>query len=247
MLIFDIETGPLPESMLLERWSYPGFEPLGEFDATAVKVGNLKDQAKIAEKIEAARAAHEAAKASAESDYLAARDASWNEFIGRAGLQAATGQVLAIGYHSAETNKTLVHGHEQTEAELLNGFWSQYARMRKAGRKLVGFNSNGFDVPFLLRRSWMLGVDVPPSVRNGRWLDQIFVDLREVWLCGQRWGDTESSLNHVAGCLGVGQKTDGVTGADFARLWAEDREKAIEYLTQDVQLTYQVAVRLGVV
>lgn len=246
MLIFDIETGP-DDKRLMDHWSYPDFAELGDFDPSSVKTGNLKDAAKIAEKIEAARLAHEQAKSTAKSDYDAARAQSLQDHTDRAALSAATGRVLAIGYHSAETGKTLVHGEDQTEAELLNGFWAQYSRMRKAGRRMVGFNSNGFDVPFLLRRSWMLGVDVPPSARNGRYLDQIFVDLREIWLCGQRWGDCESSLDHVAKCLGVGQKTEGVTGADFARLWAEDRPRAIEYLTQDVRLTYEVAVRLGVV
>lgn len=250
MLTFDIETGPLSEAALRKKWSHPEFVGPGEFAPGSVKVGNIKDSVKQAEKIESARLAHEAAKSTARADYDREREAKWREYVSRAALSASTGRVLAIGYHSAQSGKTIVHGEQQTEAELLSGFWAQFLRMRKAGRKVVGFNSHSFDLPFLFRRSWMLGVDVPATARSGRYLDPLFVDLREVWLCGQRWNDCESSLNHVADCLGVGSKLDDVTGADFSRLWfgsPDERANAIEYLRQDVVLTYAVAVKLGVV
>ena len=70
-LIFDIETGPLPENELLAMM--PAFDPAD------VKSGNLKDPAKIAEKIAEAEANHR------------------RDFIGRAALDPLTGRVVAIG------------------------------------------------------------------------------------------------------------------------------------------------------
>ena len=46
---------------------------------------------------------------------------------------------------------------------------------------MVGFNSNQFDLPFLIRRSWKHNVAVPMGIRRGRyWSDQV-LDLRDVW------------------------------------------------------------------
>lgn len=252
MLIFDIETGPQPlEQLRAMIPEFPEFVEPGEFDPSTVKLGNLKDQAKINEKIEAARVAHEQSKATARQDWEAAKAKAEQDFVDRAALSAATGQVLAIGYYSAEKQVSAVQGvdAETDEVTLLESFWKKFVRNSKTGTSIVGFNSNQFDLPFLVRRSWILGVDIPNGVRNGRYFSNLFIDVREVWLCGQRWNECESSLNHVAKALGVGAKTDGVCGADFARLWngtEEEKAKAVEYLTTDVELTYQVACRLGV-
>ena len=70
-IYFDIETGPLPESELLAM--------LPPFDASEVRVGNLKDEAKIAAKIAEAEVNHR------------------RDFIDRAALDATTGRVIAIG------------------------------------------------------------------------------------------------------------------------------------------------------
>ncbi len=53
---FDIETGPLPREVLDSLIDpFPPFEPPGPFDPAMVKYGNTKDEAKKAEKLEAAR------------------------------------------------------------------------------------------------------------------------------------------------------------------------------------------------
>ena len=72
LIAFDIETGPasLEELSLMEV----------PFDPATVKIGNLKDQVKIEEKIEAARKNHEL------------------DFINKAALSPFTGRVIAIGW-----------------------------------------------------------------------------------------------------------------------------------------------------
>ncbi len=70
-IIFDIETGPLPEAELANM--------LPPFDPAEVKTGNLKDPAKIAEKIAEAEANHR------------------RDFFDKAALDPLTGRVVAIG------------------------------------------------------------------------------------------------------------------------------------------------------
>lgn len=261
MLIFDIETGPLDQITVLSL--SPQFVPPprpGAFDPGAVKLGNLKDEAKIAEKIEAAERAHDLAVASYDRDVAASQAAHVEEMMGRAALSAATGRVVAIGCWSATTKNVVVIGEPKlhsdpwpTEEDILDDWWRLFLNMVKQGRPLVGANIFGFDLPFLVRRSWVLGVDVPSGVRNGRYWSGKFIDIRDEWLLGQRWGDCESSLDHMARVLGVGSKSaaEGCDGATFARLWLsgdpEQRAKARAYLVNDLEMTRQVAERLGIV
>lgn len=257
MLIFDLESAGLPLEDI-KRTAKPFSAPPapGVFDPSAVKVGNLKDEAKIREKIDAARRDHEAAVASHATDCQRAEAAYWQGLVDKAPLSPVTGRVVAIGCWSAAKGSTLIIGEPPEtfpEQEILATFWRLYRSMRQSQRKMVGLNIAGFDLPFLVRRSWILGVDVPTTVRNGRWWDQLFVDLRDEWLLGQRWGDCESSLDHIAKALGIGSKADaeGCDGATFGKLWlsgnAEDRAKARGYLVNDLELTRKAAERIGVV
>ena len=56
-----------------------------------------------------------------------------------------------------------------------------------------------------------------------------------------------TSLNKLAEFFGVGAKTEGVSGKDFAKLWAEDHAKAVEYLSNDINLTVAVAKAMGLI
>lgn len=215
MIVFDIETGPLPLNILKSR--------MPEFDPEDVKCGNLKDAAKIADKIAAAKRSHE------------------EKYIERAALSATTGRVLAIGIGKR------VLSCDGDEGKMLTTFWSMFANAVDACESLVGFNIFAFDLPFLVRRSWRCEVDVPTNViERGRYWHHSFVDLLDVWRLGNR--QEYISLDRLATSLGLaGKPDDGTTGADFARLWQEDRQKAIGYLRNDIRMTAEVATALQIV
>ena len=88
-LIFDIETGPLPEEIISEMFSFDeskvaGFKLLSqEFDPASVKYGNLKDPEKIAAKFAGAEADFEAKKTAAKIAVEQARMDAYADFIGR--------------------------------------------------------------------------------------------------------------------------------------------------------------------
>lgn len=226
-IVFDIETGPLPEDVLRTM-----FEPLPPFDPASVKVGNLKDQAKIDAKISESKAAHEEECKAAES-----------RFFDRAALSAHTGEVLAIGVRFAgEKGAMIIEG--QKERALLETFWTVCEDTRASDNRLVGFNVFGFDLPFLLRRSWLAGVRAPHWIMDrDRYWSPVFVDLMARWQCGDR--QNFISLDRLSKLLGVGAKNGD--GARFAELLKADREAAMAYLNNDLELTLQVARRLGVV
>lgn len=184
-------------------------------------LGNIKDPQKVAAAIEA-------------------KQKAW---LDDAALSALTGRVLAIGLYISDT--FVLVSEPATEAQMLHEFWDA-VRGNGELHRLAGFNILSFDLPFLMRRSWKLGVEVPPAVRScvrGRWYwSENIIDLREVWQCGDR--QAEGSLDTIAKHLGIGAKTG--KGSEFSALWHSDREKAIAYLKNDVMLTAGIAKKLGV-
>ena len=226
--IFDLETGPLAVSDLTAMM--PAFDP------AEVKCGNLKDPAKIAEKIAEAEANHK------------------RDFIERAALDPLTGRVVAIGVMTFDARgpkgpsfntggQFSIIGHDD-EAQLLREFWEVTRGEMGRTNPMIGFNIFNFDLPFLFRRSWKHGVPIPFGLRRGRyWSDQV-VDLRECWQLGDR-RQAKGSLDSIARHLGVGAKNGD--GKAFAELWQSDRKKAEAYLRNDIELTAKVANALGII
>jgi uncharacterized protein YprB with RNaseH-like and TPR domain len=213
-IVFDIETGPLPEVELAAV--------MPPFDPAEVKTGNIKDPDKAAAKIAEAEAGHR------------------REFFDRAALDPLTGRVVAVGLHFPEKGEFVIIGHDDEE-QILQEFWD--ATRGDMGRinLMVGFNTHLFDLPFLIRRSWKLRVQVPIGIRRGRYWGEEMVDIRDAWQLGDR--QAKGSLDSIAKHLGVGAKNGN--GADFAKLWQSDRAKAIEYLRNDLLVTARVADALG--
>lgn len=256
-IVFDIETGPLSDAELdrvrppLDSPSLPS--PPGEFDESEVKLGRLKDEEKIREKVEASRQQHEhnVRNYAATCDRIRAKHVE--QFRDMAALSPVTGRVLAIGYALILPGEREYFINSGDEVDILSAFWNRFAGCESGGA--IGFNITNFDVPFLVRRSWVNDVRVPQDVFNhtGRYLSHKFVDLMCVWKCASQFGDPKhvnSKLDTVAKFFGLEGKTPGVTGADFHRLWngsEDDRRRAGQYLVNDVKMTESIAARMCVI
>lgn len=250
-IVFDCETGPLPDDDLFRiAGDFIAPPHPGEFDPASVKYGNAKDPALRKAKEEEARAKHESAVRNYLAD-TAAAEVAWRQSIrDKAALDPTTGRILAIGYlgineQTGERKTKVDHGDEST---MLANFWTQWRKCLASGRRMIGHNIASFDFPFLVRRSWILRVEVPAEVLDRNKARSVALDTLDHWLCGQRWGACESNLNHIARVLGVGEKNGN--GADFAKLWLsgeeELRQEALAYLANDLTLTAGVAERMGV-
>jgi len=207
-IIFDIETGALPFGELV----IPAFNPAD------VKLGNTKDPDKIAERIRQAEENHV------------------TDYIKNAALDALSGQVLCIGYRLDRNEPAILSSDADGEAAMLRQWWELLDAWERHTR-IIGFNIKAFDLPFLIKRSWKHRVTVPYWIRNGRYWNDLIVDLREVWQLGDN--RAHGSLGAISRHLGLGEKTGN--GADFANLWKTNRQAAIDYCLQDVKLTQQVA------
>lgn len=194
------------------------------FNPDDVKLGNVKDPSKVEAKIEEAREA----------------------FVKKAALSAETGEVLAVGILDGDKELILV-GHEK---EILEATWGKISQQLMAQRNVVGHNLLGFDMPFLIRRSWVHGVHVPLEIgKYGGKYVQWHSCLRDTMLFWQLGGYQEFiSLDKLGKTLGFGGKPDWFTGAMFAEYWRsgdqDKKDMAIAYLKRDLELTKLVAERL---
>jgi hypothetical protein len=216
--IYDIETVALSDARLA----------LVEPEHSAP--GNFKDPVKIAEAI-------------------AEKSKAWHE---KAALSPLTGRVAMIGT-KAGAEPAILHlafkgasddDLDDQEALMLKAFWLGAATAIAQGLTLIGFNSHGFDVPYLVKRSWALEVPIPANIDIfSRWgMQPPWIDLMKQWQLGDRGADYVS-LNTVAGFLGLGQKAGDCL--QLRHQLEHEPATAIAYLTQDLVLTEQIALRMG--
>lgn len=198
----------------IETVSLPESE-LPPFDETNVALGNTKDPEKVKAKVAEAR----------------------SEWLAGAALHPMTGQVAMVGFKSVG-GELLIHWSE--ESELVEWALGWIADTIRDGKLLAGFNCYTFDLPFLMRRAWKLGLHVPPDIRQGRYWSKSIMDLREEWLLGERApAKGTSSLDAIGRFLGLPPKLG--SGADFAGLSLDERKA---YITRDLEVTEALYRRL---
>jgi len=271
MIVFDIETQPQKIDRLKQAFDSSYDRKKDEtdlakskepFDEQSVKLGNLKDSGKIAAKINAARQGHAAKQLELRNGSTARYDLEFAKFVDKSPLSAIHGEVLAIGYMRPKGNgdgsfvidtQTTNHG-KSDERNLLSRFWYMCDSQMAKDDIMVGLNIYDFDLPFLVRRSWIVGVAMPEwvdSLVKSRYSLPLFVDLRKVWLCGQHPASSQSSFAALGLAFGTGGKNvDGVTGADFHKMFwssAADRKVAIQYLRNDLEQPAIWAEKMGIV
>lgn len=211
--VFDIETAPLPDDELA-RLQDP-------FNPADVKLGNVKNPELISAKLKTAAENH------------------FSDFKERAALDAISGKVLAIGFMEMDGNEiSIIHGHD--EEKILTEFEAMIYGTPGNQNRWIGFNSNQFDWPFIVKRGWKYGLKIQRFFMRGRYASDYMIDLRDKWQLGDR--RASGSLDAVSKHLGLAGKTG--SGKDFADLYDTDQEKALAYLQNDVQLTRDVAEKI---
>ena len=117
---------------------------------------------------------------------------------------------------------------------------------------ITGYNSNGFDIPVLMRKAKSLNVEFgigregdEPWMRedNKRRIKSWFVSGRifvDTWQqVKQELKPIQESLGFVGELLGVGSK-DNVDASRIEEEWANRRLSVIKYCKKDVKVTYDV-------
>lgn len=161
-----------------------------------------------------------------------------SDMVARAALEPDLCEVLAIGFTLDEGQTIASKTRESmSEAELITAAWRAIGE-----HQIVGFNSLGFDLPVLIRRSQLLGLkfDMPMLDRYRT----PHVDLMQKLTFNGAL--TYRPLTFYCRRFGLRVPEDDVTGADIAQLVIDGNWKAIDnHVRSDVAKTTALANRLG--
>lgn len=175
--------------------------------------GNYKDEAKIAAYVEEKRA----------------------EQIERAALDADYGRIIAIGFKvddSITVSKSVFD--ERDESDLIKIFWNFYASAQGVS---CGYNIIGFDLPYLMRRSFALGItpSIIPNLAKYRYHPTL--DLMMVLYNWQNF----KGLKFVADRYGIPNPLPDLDGSQVKDM---DAFTLRAYVENDVNMVYELWKRM---
>ncbi len=174
----------------------------------------------------------------------------------RLGLSPGTGRVIVIGMLHLEkgTGGMLVEGKSKgwhdggprgyrrfdgDERELLAEFWKTLGR----ARRIVTFNGRGFDGPYLMIRSAMLGVAPTLNLAGPRFAIDPHCDLADVLTFHGAIGhDRSYSLDYWCRRFGItSPKEEGLEGSLVQGYYEAGRlEEIVQYCARDVTATAEL-------
>lgn len=124
-----------------------------------------------------------------------------------------------------------------TEEGLLLWFW----REAEKAHHIIGWNHQGFDLPIIQRRSWVLGVEPTVPLHSLKPWDSKIVDLmKRLYHNGYGPGVKYRGLKAVCAMYGIDNPLPNIDGSDAVWL---DPEKLAEYCANDVAMTRELAIR----
>jgi DNA polymerase elongation subunit (family B) len=178
---------------------------------------------------------------------------SEEDVVSRLGLTPLTGEIVTIAMLNPDSGQGkvfyqhpggsgsfsedgLVEFLPGTEAEILEAFWKAIPRYQQ----FITFNGRGFDCPFLLLRSTLLGVKPTRNLMPYRYAFTEHVDLLDQLTFYGAF--RKFSLDFYTRGFGItSPKSEGVSGADVGRLFASGEFLSIaEYCLRDVRATAEL-------
>jgi hypothetical protein len=174
-------------------------------------------------------------------------------------LNATSGRILSIAVHVGPVPGFSIDGldgnqsehafgidaagHEQGEAQALQGFLALMEDFDPECDLLVGHNIISFDLPFIFQRCLANNIAVKPFIDLSEFNVQGVYDTMRGWWLGSR---NRVALDDIAWALGIeSSKTSEVEGSRVFELYQAGRLAEIrEYNLNDVRVTRKVYERM---
>ena len=165
---------------------------------------------------------------------IAEKAAEWKS---KAALSPLIGKVVAVGILQEYGDTLMLHGTDDgDEKGILEETWAALSEHGAFTKPIIGWNIDGFDLPFILKRSWKLGVKVPQTAiaySYGRAkFNSRFIDMMQFWTCGSQ--ERFTKLDAALKFFGFDGKVD-LGDELFYQTYARDKDLALSYLDRDVK------------
>lgn len=123
----------------------------------------------------------------------------------------------------------------------------------RRGPQLVGFNSRGSDLPILIQRGIVKGIQAKGFCKrpNKPWEGRDYFSRGSEWNIDLMptiggWGKATPSLEEIAVQSGIPAKIDGFDGGDVAKAWLDgDIKRIVRYNEHDALSTYLLWLRIA--
>ena len=163
-------------------------------------------------------------------------------FLKDAALSPLTGKILVL--HCLSTISDNLYYYDGKEIDILYSFWTDYA----VHERFVTHNGNSFDWPFIIRRSLMLGIEVPMFPYDRFKHSEVHVDLAEVWNFGWVKAETCISLRHLCRAMGVDaglKDTNPEISENFEWEYEHNRERTMRYAADEVRVLRELDLKIN--
>ena len=193
-------------------------------------------------------------ESSSETEY----EEALNELKNGLGFSPLTGEIVVIGVLDCGKNQGVIYFQapgndikefseneiifkQATEKEMLEKFWQG----AKEYDEFIGFNSRGFDAPFLMARSAIHGIKPTRDLMEGRYLyqqrDAKHIDLQDQ-LTFYGAVRKKGNLHLWSRAFGIkSPKEEGITGDDVGKLFKEKKFLEIaRYNAGDLRATKEL-------
>lgn len=135
------------------------------------------------------------------------------------------GKVLCIAYKEGDDQTEVLFDDEK---KMLNTFWQLYGEHMQ---RVCGYNIIGFDLPFLLRRSFALGITIPAMPPMAKYRVEPTIDLMGILYNWQNY----KSLKFVCKRYGIKNPLPELNGSMVNDM---DNDTLLKYAKNDVDMTY---------
>lgn len=124
----------------------------------------------------------------------------------------------------------------ENEKEMIAGFWDEFSQVKG---KSIGFNILSFDFPFLMRRSFDLGIPIPWRPNLARYRTDPVADLRAILVNWNYY--LKGSLKWIVERYGIYNPLPDLEGSQFGEM---NQATKFLYTANDVNLNVRLFNRM---
>ena len=164
--------------------------------------------------------------------YIAEKQA---EALKTAALDPDYGRIIAIATGWVDLEPEVIDKYDHSEKEILEMFWLYY---EDCGGNSCGYNIIGFDLPYIMRRSFDLGVKVPLRPSLAKYRTEPTIDLMGILF---NWGQAKG-LKWVCKRYGIENPFEDLDGSQVKDM---DIETLRAYAANDVKLVQELYKKMS--
>jgi predicted PolB exonuclease-like 3'-5' exonuclease len=133
----------------------------------------------------------------------------------------------------------------ENEKEVLEKIRILFLKAGSNGLTPTGWNIKNFDIPWIVRKMMMYGIDVPDAISSfdkKPWEVNIF-DMKEMW---KGWCSIDCNFEEAAYSMGVPSPKDDIDGSQtHSEFWKGNIERIATYCEKDVKAMIQMAEKMA--